>query len=356
MRVEDHRFEWCVELQTSQDSLGYRARFPSCVRMVMHEAGGMMNDAAGRTDSISLADLVENNREALLQRWIQTIDRTLAPKGLPKPELLDSLPDFLDDLIAALQGAIPLRLATDAAKEHGSQRFREGFDIEAVAREYGVLRDCLLELMREHNYAPTRNEVVVITRCLTDGIALAISQHWREREKEIRERTEFEKQLLGIVSHDLRDPLNIISLSASTMLRRNDLDELQLRGLSRILSSSKHATRLISDLLDYTQARLGQGISIQPKLLDLHSLTRQIVDETRLAHPDRRISLVQQGDGEGQWDPDRVTQVISNLLGNAIQHSSAEDAIEVTTKDGGDTVLLQVQNQGPTLHPDEIPS
>jgi signal transduction histidine kinase len=314
-----------------------------------------MTESENKPASILLADLVENNRNALLERWTQTIERTLAPKPLTQLELLNSLPDFLDDLIAALQGAIPLRWATDAAKEHGSHRFRVGFDIESVAREYGVLRDCLLELMREHNYSPTPNEVVVLTRCLTDGIALAISQHAREREKEVKERIEFDKQLLGIVSHDLRDPLNVISLSAATMLRRSTLDELESRGLSRILSSAKHATRLTSDLLDYTHARLGRAISIRPKRIDLHSLTRQIVDEIRLVHPDRRIALTQVGDAEGEWDPDRLTQAIFNLVGNAIQHSSLQDPIQVSTRDDGETVLLEVKNQGPPLAPDEIP-
>jgi signal transduction histidine kinase len=218
-----------------------------------------------------------------------------------------------------------------------------------------VLRDCLLELMREHNYCPTPNEVVVLTRCLTDGIALAISQHAREREQEVKERIEFDKQLLGIVSHDLRDPLNVISLSAATMLRRSTLDELESRGLSRILSSAKHATRLTSDLLDYSEARLGRAISIRPKRVDLHSLTRQIVDEIRLVHPDRRIALTQVGDAEGEWDPDRLTQAIFNLIGNAIQHSSLQDPIQVSTRDDGETVLLEVKNQGPPLPADEIP-
>lgn len=314
-----------------------------------------MTDSETKPAGLLLADLVENNRNALLERWTQTIERTLAPKPLTQPELINSLPDFLDDLIAALQGAIPLRWATDAAKEHGSHRFRVGFDIESVAREYGVLRDCLLELMREHNYSPTPNEVVVLARCLTDGIALAISQHAREREKEVQERIEFDKQLLAIVSHDLRDPLNVIALSAATMLRRSNLDELESKGLSRILSSAKHATRLTNDLLDYTTTRLDRAISLQPKRLDLHSLTRQIVDEVRLVNPDRRIALTQVGDGEGEWDPDRLTQVIFNLIGNAIQHSSVQDAIQVSTRDDGEAVLLEVKNEGPPLPADEIP-
>jgi signal transduction histidine kinase len=271
---------------------------------------------------------------------------------------MDRLPDFIDDLVYALrgEGSPPVALVTEAAKEHGKQRFRSGFDIEAVVLEYGVVRECVFELISEPDYTPTVQEFRMLSKCLIDAIAAAISEYAGQREEEVRNRSEFEKQLLGIVSHDLRDPLNTIGLSAATLLRRSGIDELYVRGLTRILSSAKRATRLIADLLDFTQARVGGGIPIRTKEFNFHDLARQIVDEMSLSHPERQIAFTQAGSGEGIWDPDRITQVLVNLLTNALQHSPAGTIVRVATRAANGEVWLVINNQGRLLSDEEIPS
>jgi signal transduction histidine kinase len=313
---------------------------------------------AAQTDKNRLAELIHANRDQLLKRWAERVQARLAPRKLSKPELMDRLPDFIDDLVHALrgEGSPPVALVTEAAKEHGKQRFRSGFDIEAVVLEYGVVRECVFELISEPDYTPTVQEFRMLSKCLIDAIAAAISEYAGQREEEVRNRSEFEKQLLGIVSHDLRDPLNTIGLSAATLLRRSGIDELYVRGLTRILSSAKRATRLIADLLDFTQARVGGGIPIRTKEFNFHDLARQIVDEMSLSHPERQIAFTQAGSGEGIWDPDRITQVLVNLLTNALQHSPAGTIVRVATRAANGEVWLVINNQGRLLSDEEIPS
>ncbi len=122
-------------------------------------------------------------------------------------------------------------------------------------------------------------------------------------------RAEFEQLLIGIVSHDLRNPLNAITMATTTLLRRESMDEWQRKVMGRILSSAERATRMLRDILGFTQARLGGGIPMQPRALDLHELTRQVVDEVQLANPERRLDIQCCGDGRGLWDPDRLAQV-----------------------------------------------
>ncbi|AEI63110.1 PAS domain-containing sensor histidine kinase [Corallococcus macrosporus] len=174
----------------------------------------------------------------------------------------------------------------------------------------------------------------------------------RATEQEAKRRAEFEQLLIGIVSHDLRNPLSAISMSATALLRREGLDERLRKGLGRILSSAGRATRLLRDLLDFTQARLGGGIPMEPQWLDLHELTRQVVDEVRLARPERTLVLECRGDGYGQWDADRLAQVITNLVNNALSYSPDHCPVRIRTHGLRDDVVLTVHNAGEPIEPE----
>jgi signal transduction histidine kinase len=154
------------------------------------------------------------------------------------------------------------------------------------------------------------------------------------------------EQLIGIVSHDLRSPLNAITLSAATLMRRTDLDDRARRGLTRIQEAADRANRLIRDLLDFTQVRMGRALPVQRKPMDLHELARQVVDEMGLAMPERTFELRSTGDGQGEWDSDRIAQVLTNLLTNALQYSPAGTPIHVETHGEAGEVFLGVHNEG----------
>jgi len=168
---------------------------------------------------------------------------------------------------------------------------------------------------------------------------------------EARERADFERQLIGIVSHDLRTPLNAITLAASVLLKRDDLNEKQAKNATRILDSAERATRMVRDLLDFTQARLRGGLSLERRASNLHELARAVVDEVQSTSSQRRIEVVQEGDGEGVWDPDRVCQVIGNLLINALHYSPPSTPVRIETRGVGEEVLLAVHNWGTPIPP-----
>jgi signal transduction histidine kinase len=165
-------------------------------------------------------------------------------------------------------------------------------------------------------------------------------------------RIEFEQQLVGIVSHDLRSPLSAILMSAALLVRRADLDEAQLRAVNRITSAGDRAERMIRDLLDFTQARIGGGIPVQRAPMDMHALAKTIVEELRTTHLEREIQLEQSGDGCGEWDSDRVAQVLTNLVRNAIQNGARETPVHVESCGVGDSLVLKVHNHGAPISPE----
>jgi PAS domain S-box-containing protein len=190
-----------------------------------------------------------------------------------------------------------------------------------------------------------------VTRDLTERRrsrdALATEARRRiEAENEKR----FAEMFVGILGHDLRNPLNAISMAANLMIRKGGGD---LPRLDRIRSSTERMTNMVGQLLDLTRSRLGGGIPIEKKPTDLRAVASQAIDELRLVSPGRDIRLETNGGLDGWWDPDRLAQVVSNLVGNAVQHGDPSRRITVRLLADGDGVRLVVHSFGPAI-PGEV--
>ena len=171
---------------------------------------------------------------------------------------------------------------------------------------------------------------------------------------ELGRRAEFDQQLIGIVSHDLRNPLNAIGVATALLVKRGQLDDQQIRIATRITSSAERAVRLIRDFLDFTQARVAGRIPVAPIPANLHDIARQVFDEVVLTQPDRKATYEHTGDANGVWDPDRIAQLIGNLLSNAFQHSPPASPVSFRTYGEAETVTIEVTNAGAPIPPRDL--
>lgn len=171
-------------------------------------------------------------------------------------------------------------------------------------------------------------------------------------EKEVlaeRQRTaEFQERFIAILGHDLRNPLSSVSMGIQLLRRLGDAAQTEAT-LDRIASSAARMSRMIDQLLDLTRSRLGGGIAITRVPMNLGKLVIDVVDEARAAHPERTLLVETNGDLEGRWDPDRLAQVLSNLVGNALTHGSLERPVRVTARGEGNQVKIAVCNSGPPI-------
>lgn len=150
--------------------------------------------------------------------------------------------------------------------------------------------------------------------------------------------------LIGVLSHDLRGPLSAIVAAGELLSRAYATDERIGQIASRIRSSSSRMTRLIEQLLDFATARLGR-LPIKPQPASLTDLCESAVAEFQAARPGLRCDV--RGDPVGTWDPDRLLQLLANLIGNAVQHGDPDDPIVVRVEGQVDaTVRLEVENTG----------
>lgn len=188
---------------------------------------------------------------------------------------------------------------------------------------------------------------------LVKGQLEGILLHRAIRYAIVRKRLQdFERLLIGVVSHDLRNPLHAIQLACMNLMRR-PLGEREHGILARAARAADRAASLVGDLLDTTNLRFGGQLPMKRAEVDVAVLVEGVVEEFRNAHPRREIRFDARGDCTIDADHDRLAQLATNLVGNALQHSPADSAIEVRVSSAGDVVRLSVANGGPPI-PEEL--
>lgn len=164
-------------------------------------------------------------------------------------------------------------------------------------------------------------------------------------EAEAQDRATAAEQMIGIVSHDLRNPLSSIRL-ASKLLSGGTLSESQQRTLERLARATDRAEHLISDLLDFTQARLGTGLSVVLASIELHDIVGRAVDELALVYSGRALHHERSGAGACRADGNRMAQLVGNLISNAMTYGDPDAPVTVTSAVAASTCSIAVHNAG----------
>jgi len=180
--------------------------------------------------------------------------------------------------------------------------------------------------------------------------AEAAKERAEKSERELRTVAEFREMFIGMLGHDLRNPLGSIVMAAALLLRRGLVDEQDAETAARIIRSSQRINRMITQLLDLTRARLGGGLPIEPKPTDLREICRNVVEEF-----EANIQLEVEGDVTGTWDQDRLAQALSNIAGNAIEYATPGTAVIVKVHAAGAEVVVEISNQGDPIAADVLP-
>jgi signal transduction histidine kinase len=177
--------------------------------------------------------------------------------------------------------------------------------------------------------------------------ALEIAAHRRAQEEFLRA-TELEQQLVGIVGHDIRTPLSAILASARAQLASEQLAPAQRTAFERVARGGERIGQIVDLLLDFTRARIGGGIPVARRPGDLNEMCRRVADELQATRPKRLLLCDFSRDSlQGEWDLDRLAQVLANLLDNAFKYSPDNTPVRLSTRErDAETVLLEVHNQG----------
>jgi signal transduction histidine kinase len=308
-----------------------------------------------------LAATLRDQKNELVLRWTRRVlDDPMIPEAdrLSGPELRDHIPKLIDNLadcLEAVEGAEASGRAIGAggnSREHARDRIESDYSLTEAMRELSHFRAAILDLCATQGAVLDSDAARCLHAAIDQSMISGSDEMERAAVAKFGQEAAFRERFIGILGHDLRNPLQAIRFAAASLLERDDTTAPQTRLMHRIAMSADHMGRMIAGLLDVTRARLGGGIPIEPKLADLRVISRQSIDELEIAHPFRTIQLDVQGDVRGVWDPDRIAQVVSNLVGNAIDYSPVDTPVRVDLRVEGTDVLLVVNNRGPTIAPE----
>jgi len=170
-----------------------------------------------------------------------------------------------------------------------------------------------------------------------------------------QDRALFAEQIVGVVSHDLRTPLTAIRIGVD-LLGVAELDPSLMRLVSRMNGATRRAQRLIEDLLDFTQARMGGRLPVVRQPMNIHTCVGDALAELSLAFPSGHFVHVKTGDGDCIGDRDRLVQALSNLVANAVAYGDPGRPIAITSATRGHWCAVSVHNEGKVIVTSSVPT
>ena len=307
---------------------------------------------------MKLSSFIRSRLEDILQEW-ESFARTQQPEGARMSKL--ALRDHARQILAAIcvdmdtsqspaeqqrksQGLAEVVEGSEqtAASIHGTLRQISGFSLVQLNAEFRALRATVLRL-----WLPTVHELdegdaddmirfnETIDQALAESIVTYTDKAGRSRDT-----------FLAILGHDLRSPLQTMAMAGEYLAHRG-LDMEQTREVgARVRRSAATMTSMVNDLLEYARSQLGGDLPIRAADGDLGEVCRWAIEDVGSAQPDCRFDIDLQGDLSARFDSNRIQQLLSNLLNNAVQYRGPGEPVRLTARGGESEVVLQVHNTG----------
>lgn len=311
-----------------------------------------------------LAEFILQHMRAIVKEW-EAFAGTLLPAatGLDSLALRDHAQQILEAIAADLstpqtreaqseksKGRAPAIAGAPetAAQTHAVLRARGGFDIIQLVAEYRALRASVLRLWMDFS-PPDKtglDDMMRFNEAIDQAVAESVGHFHSTVER-------YRNLLLGMLGHDMRNPLNCIVLTASHLATLNAGGEVS-EAAALLIRSGASMQALLDDLTDFNRTNLGMGLKVVLAEVNLAKTIDEELERLRAAHPQRRIEFVTDGDARGRWDGERLQQLVRNLVSNAIRYGSPNTSIQVSLHGEQPDVRLEVSNSG-QIDPSEIP-
>lgn len=303
---------------------------------------------------VELAALIKRERDALLSQWREQVRLLPSAKHLDTPALNDHVPALLDELVMAFHllsdQTIPEALLEGSPPVHGIQRQQEGFDIVEVVAEYNILRGCIHDLAENHGLSLEGKAFHILNRVLDEAIGLAVQTFATQQALEVQRRRE---EYLAFVAHDLRSPLNAITLAAQvlhTPFSGQGDSSQTARMLNTLHRNVDRLQSLVEKILkESDHIRTETGVKLERREFDLWPLVEALIYDLRPVAGTASTRLINEvpEDLAVYADASLLKRVFQNLIANAIkytprgevvigaQEAGAEGGLECWVSDNG---------------------
>ena len=318
---------------------------------------------------MNLSAFISHNTDAIVDEW-EVFAKTLSPvaDAMSSPALRDHCREILQTTVADMQkreteneraakahGNAPQDPSADkAAIAHGALRHLSGFDLVQLVAEFRALRASVLALWRRQKSADlniaglTGNSEIEQMMRFNEAIDQALAVSIESYSTAV---TTSRDMFLAVLGHDLRSPLQAISMTGRLLLRPVLPDEARQAAAMRIERCATTMGLLINDLLEFTRTRLGSGIPLARTACDLKIICATALETIRAGNPEQSFEEQISGDLVISADAPRLHQVLLNLLSNAVQHGDRDKPISLMATGNADGVEVRVQNFGTPIAP-----
>lgn len=293
--------------------------------------------------------VIAERKQELLARFVTETKARGAAESLPDEQIVNSLGLFLDDLVAVLSSDPVARWQSSersgSARGHGEQRFALGYEVGALVREYGVLRELLFDVVEESGTPVSVGEMRLLAKFFIGSIGDAAGQYAAARDEELRKRT---AQHIGFLAHELRNPLGSVKLGFDLMQERGDIRDshsvrVVQRGLARL-------SNLIDDAL--VTVRLAEPSDVNRVPTDVGVLVEEVARDSEAELSAKGQSIEIEGSASLSADPKIIRSALSNLVRNAVKFTPRDGTIHVRIKPSSARVVIEVEDACGGLPPD----
>jgi signal transduction histidine kinase len=308
-----------------------------------------------------LSKFLTINADAILKEWDEfaaTVEH--AGKDLDKKALRDHAAEIIQAIAADLataqspaeqdakgKGKGVRSVGQSAAETHADYRMLAGFAIDAMITEYRALRASVLKLWTAAGGGATKEDLIDLTR-FNEAIDQAIAESVARYTRQTKKATEL---FIGILGHDIRNPLGTILMGVEVLIRTG---QLSAKSAAPIVNSAVRINGIIEQVVDFTRAQSEGVMPIVRTPGNLADHVFKVVQETQVRHPGRTLQLRSSGNFAGSWDEGRIGQLLSNLLGNAFLYGARDGTVTVEMSSTQRDVTVSVHNTGVTIPPGEL--
>lgn len=311
-----------------------------------------------------LSEFIRSDMERILQTW-EDFARTIEPPALTMDDvelrdharqMLQAIADDLstmqtdDERIAKSQGLGKRERADTAAETHAEARLLSGYTVVQLVSEYRALRSSVLTLWITDERKEYATDVADITR-FNEAIDQALAESVARYESMVKRS---QNMFLAILGHDLRNPLSTVVTGSQFIMAAVDIPPWYILAATRMYNSATRMSKLISDLIDFTRTHLGPGIPIHVRQGDLVTVCEEVANELRTSQPEMQIDFHAPDRVEAVFDGARIAQMLSNLVGNAIQYGNRTLPITIRLQASDDDVVVTVNNHGAPIDADKL--
>ncbi|WP_029034730.1 sensor histidine kinase [Salinimicrobium terrae] len=310
---------------------------------------------------MKFAHFIKTHKKEITDEWVKFAKDNIECVGkLDLEEVRDHIKQMLDRVVESMESSETdaqqeekskgnmnmLSGESEAANQHGEQRADKGFNLIELCSEFRALRASVLRLWEANSKAGKLEtdfqDMIRFNEAIDELLIISVERFQNKVD-------DSKNWFMGILGHDLRNPLAAISGVQSILKMSKNLSEKEKSLLGRAGSSVKRMAELIDNLLELTNLRLGNGMNINKSQVDLSTQSTKIVQELQIAYPEAELIIESPGPVQGEWDVLRLDQLMTNLITNALRHGKPGGPVTVSILAKGNDAFFKIHNEGPLI-------